>query len=563
MADTTTIKIADGSQIQFKHGTQSKLDEIRIAKTGTSGTFYLTNDTHRLYVGLSDKSIVPVNEGITTYASTADLPTANVMNAGQFAYITANSILAVSNGQNWIQINANTDTLYTYSGLTSSDTDTGKVTITTKLGVKGAESTNFTQYAFSLVGAKGIKIMETTDDGGITVYGTKLTYSVSDNVARIQLVDKDGNPITDEDNEQESVVAIKAGNNVTITEDSGAINISATDTKLDGSLSHGSSEATGFKIFAKDTSGASSGGTIDPVITYGENGSASVHFKNGTATLDVYTREEVDNLKAAFDAMEYKGVTSGLPTGTDVQNGWTYKASSSFDIPAANSATGVAITVYAGDLIIAEEVEGETTIKWGYVPSGNEDTTYKIALLTQGIQLQQYPTGSSTGTPIGSIEVLSGTNITVSPSSSTTDKTMKLTVNHDAANRSDAATTTESINTAAAGTAYQVKNGAITVIDASQGTNGIDTDDQGHIKKVYTKTVTIYDTNARLDSMGVSVIADDAKTTATVALTPKLITSKNESITKTGNVYFKSLNSNLQMTASGTNVQMDFVWGEF
>lgn len=552
MADT--IKIADGSHIQFKHGTQSKLDEIRSAKTGTSGTFYLTNDTHRLYVGLSDNSIVPVNEGITTYATTGDLPGANVMNAGQFAYITANSILAVSNGQNWVQINANSDTLYTYSGLTSSDAN-GKVTITTKLGVKGSESTNFTQYAFSLVGANGIKIMETTDDGGITIYGTKLSYTVADNTARIQLVDKDGT--------QNSAVAIKAGSNVSITEDSGAIQISSTNTKLDGKSSYGSNLAQGFQILAKDTSGATSGGKIDPIIKYGENGSASVHFENGTATLDVYTKDEVDNLKASFDAMEYKGVTSGLPTGTTIQNGWTYKASSSFEIPAANSATGEKITVYAGDLIIAETAEGATTIKWGYVPSGNEDTTYKIALLTQGIQLQQYPTGASTGTPIGSIEVLSGTNITVSPQSSTTDKTMKLTVNHDAANRSDATRGTGTINTSVAGTDWVVKQGEVTVIDASQGTNGIDTDNQGHIKKVYTKTLTIYDTNARLTAMGVAVTANDNKDTATVALSPSLKTSKGETITKTGNVYFKSLNSNLQMTASGTNVQMDFVWGEF
>lgn len=551
MADT--IKIADGSHIQFKHGTQSKLDEIRSAKTGTSGTFYLTNDTHRLYVGLSDNSIVPVNEGITTYATTSELPGANAMNAGQFAYITAESILAVSNGTHWIQINANTDTLYTYSGLTSSDTTTGKVTITTKLAVKGTES-NFTQYAFSLTGANGIKIMETTDDGGITVYGTKLTYTVVDNTARIQLVDKD--------NVQDSAVAIKAGTNVSITENSGAIQISATDTKLDGSLSHGSAESTGFKIFAKDTSGASSGGTIDPVIKYGASGSQSVHFNSGTATLDVYTKDEVDNLKASFDAMEYKGVTSGLPTG-DIQNGWTYKVSSQFTIPAANSSTGAAIIAQAGDLIIAETAEGADTILWGYVPSGNEDTTYKIALLTQGIQLQQYPTGASVGTPIGSIEVLSGTNITVSPSSSATDKTMKLTVNHNAANRSDAARTSESINTSQAGIDYQVKNGTITVIDASQGTNGIDTDDQGHIKKVYTKAVTIYDTNSRLTAMGVGVTGNDNNDTVTVALSPSITTSKNETITKTGNVYFKSLNSNLQMTASGSNVQMDFVWGTF
>ena len=453
-----------------------------------------------------------------------------------------------------IQINVNTDTLYNYSGLTTSDAN-GKVTIPTKLGVKGSESTNFTQYAFSLVGANGIKIMETTDDGGITIYGTKLSYTVADNTARIQLVDKDGT--------QNSAVAIKAGGNVSITEDAGAIQISATNTKLDGKASYGSNLTQGFQILAKDTSGATSGGKIDPIIKYGKDGSASVHFESGTATLDVYTKEEVDNLKASFDAMEYKGVTSGLPTGTTIQNGWTYKASSSFDIPAANSASGSKVTVYAGDLIIAETAEGATTIKWGYVPSGNEDTTYKIALLTQGIQLQQYPTGASTGTPIGSIEVLSGTNITVSPQSSSTDKTMKLTVNHDAANRSDEARTTENINNASAGNSYHVKSGALTVIDASKGTNGIDTDDQGHIKKVYTKTVTIYDTNARLDGMGVAVSVNDTKDTATVALTPKLITSKNETITKTGNVYFKSLNSNLQMTASGTNVQMDFVWGEF
>lgn len=555
MADTnTTIKIADGSHIQFKHGTQSKLDEIRSKKTGTSGTFYLTNDTHRLYVGLSDNSIVPVNEGITTYATVSNLPDASAMNAGQFAYITASGILAVSNGKNWVQINANTDTLYTYSGLTTGDAS-GKVTITTKLANKN-NANDFTAYSFSLIGDNGIKIMETTDDGSITIYGTKLAYTVADNVANIKLVDKDGT--------QNSAVAIKGGNNVTITENSGAIQISARDTTLDGSLSHGSAEATGFKIFAQDTSNATSGGTIDPVITYGENGSASVHFNNGTATLDVYTREEVDNLKAEFDAMEYKGVTNGLPTGTDIQNGWTYKAGSSFNIPAANSATGEKITVYPGDLVIAENAEGQTTIKWGYVPSGNEDTTYKVELLDQGIRLDQYPIGASTGTPIGSIEVLSGTNITVSPQSSSTDKTMKLTVNHNAANRTDEARTNDSINTAAAGVNYQVKSGEIIFIDASQGTkNGIDTDAQGHIKKVYTKKATIYDTNACLTNMDVGVSEDLTQNIVTVALTPELTRSNNDVNRPTGNVYFKSLNSNLQMTASGSNVQMDLVWGEF
>ena len=66
--------IAENSKIKFRYGTQNKLDSI-IATGGESGTFYLTEDTHRLYVGLDDKSIVPVNEGIVTYTT---LPEASV-----------------------------------------------------------------------------------------------------------------------------------------------------------------------------------------------------------------------------------------------------------------------------------------------------------------------------------------------------------------------------------------------------------------------------------------------------------------------------------------------------
>ena len=553
MADVITI--SDNSQIKFLHGTQEALDAKRVAKSGESGTFYLTNNTHRLYVGLSDGSIEAVNEGITTYASTSALPTATALNAGQFVYITADSILAVSNGQNWIQINANTDTTYTYGGIVE-DNSAGTVTVTTTLTEVGGANKK-PSFAFQLVGANGIVIAESSENK-ITVYGSKLAYAVdtTDNAATIKLVD--------EKNVQSSAVAIKGGSNVTITDESGAIKITAKDTKLDGKTTHGSALATGFQILARDTGNVASGGTIDPIIKYGNGGNAQVHFENGVATLDVYTKDQVDALRANFDAMEYKGVVTSLPSGSDIQNGWTYKASTNFDLPAANSSTGALIEVQPGDLIIAEKAEGQTTIKWGYVPSGNEDTTYSVALKTQGIQLLEKKTGASTGVNAGSIEVLSGAGITVSPKSDTNSKSISLTVNHNEMALNDPATGSANLNLPANGTDYTAKSETITIIDASQGENGVDRDAFGHIEKVYTKTVKIYDTNARLTKFSSAVSTETNKTKATVSLTAGLTGSSNKGMgEQTATFAIEATNPNLQVSNSGTTVQMSLVWGTF
>lgn len=323
MADNNTITIAENSQIKFLHGLQNALDAKRQAKTGASGTFYLTNDTHRLYVGLSDGSITPVNEGITTYANVGTLPTATALNAGQFAYITEDSILAVSNGQNWVQINANTDTTYTYGGLVEGD-QTGIVTVTTTLTEIGGGNKK-PSFAFSLTGKDGITIVEGTPEGTIEVYGTRLASEnmAQDNAAKIKLIDKAG--------VQQSAVVIHGGTNVSVSEENGTIEVSAIDTRLDGNTDGGSNLAQGFQILAKDTANRTSGGKIDPIITYGEGGNASVHFENGTATLDVYTKAQVDALRANFDAMEYQGVINSIPTGS-IKKGYTYKVGQAFDV---------------------------------------------------------------------------------------------------------------------------------------------------------------------------------------------------------------------------------------
>lgn len=568
MADTK-ITIADDSQIKFLHGDQSALDAKRAARSGESGTFYLTNDTHRLYVGLSDNSIVPVNEGITTYANVDALPTATAMNAGQFAYITDKAILAVSNGQNWIQINANTDTTYTYGGLVE-DNASGTVTITTTLTEQGGGNKK-PSFAFTLTGKNGVKIVEGSENS-IEIYGTKLAaeYVAQDNASKIKLVDDAGT--------QHSAVVIQGGTNVTISDEgTGVIGISAADTKLDGQTANATAHAWdakdetnkpgGFTITVKDTANRTSSSKINPVIKYGGSGTSTAKFNSGTATLDVYTKAEVDALRANFDAMEYQGVVNSIPTGS-IKKGYTYKVGQAFDVTVKvdNTSTEV-IEVQPGDLLIAEGTEGSngylTTVQWGYVPSGNEDTTYSVNLLDQGIQLLEKKTGVSTGKNAGSISVLSGNCITVSPVSDSASKTMELTINHNAITTVDPATGSGTINNPTLGTDYVAKSEEITIIDASQGENGIDRDDYGHVEKVYTKTVKIYDTNARLTGMVSSVSSDTAKTKATVSIKGTVTGSKNQKSEQTATFYVESIHDNLQVSHSGSSVQMSLVWGKF
>ena len=64
--------VQSGAVLGFKVGTQARVNELIAAGANAGaahGTFYLAQDTHRLYIGNEDTSLSPVNEGITTVAS--------------------------------------------------------------------------------------------------------------------------------------------------------------------------------------------------------------------------------------------------------------------------------------------------------------------------------------------------------------------------------------------------------------------------------------------------------------------------------------------------------------
>lgn len=101
------------ANVGFLRGSQAGLNTLMTNKTGIKeGSFYLTNDTNRLYFGKSATELVALNEGVTTVAAIADLPKgASLTNEiGHFYYATAENILCVYNGQQWVQINPDTDT---------------------------------------------------------------------------------------------------------------------------------------------------------------------------------------------------------------------------------------------------------------------------------------------------------------------------------------------------------------------------------------------------------------------------------------------------------------------
>lgn len=101
------------ANVGFLRGSQANLNTLMTGKTGIKeGSFYLTNDTNRLYFGKSATELVALNEGVITVDAIANLPKgADLSNEiGHFYYATAENILCVYNGQQWVQINPDTDT---------------------------------------------------------------------------------------------------------------------------------------------------------------------------------------------------------------------------------------------------------------------------------------------------------------------------------------------------------------------------------------------------------------------------------------------------------------------
>lgn len=439
----------DSSNVQFLSGTQEKLNKYLkdsgdvLEGTAKEGTFYLTSDTHRLYigravtVGSSTKYYpVPVNEGIETitFAQLENLQA----NQGEFYYISDKNILAVRSGDKWVQLNTDTGISGVKNTAVSNlgaDGDSGYVKIQTVIddtsgGSFGTDDKDSWQLIPGSNVTFGFVAATSTTPAKLTVNAIDTTYTLGTAAnasgATISLTPNDGTAssinITAKTSTNTGVET--AANDLHVTSDAaGAVKITLDEVKGNAVSARGTAGATtgdtGFNIqpivgtnIRSDLTGLTptKSDVLDPTIVIGAatlngltadeladvtGGVSNIKFRGGQANLNVYTVEQTEKVIAdriaaqlqTADALTYKGTvtsTNGTsliftPTATTHHNGDVYKASADFDWASAPGGK-----VKTGDLLIAtgtENASGEITgtITWQVIPSGDEET-YKAVI---------------------------------------------------------------------------------------------------------------------------------------------------------------------------------------
>lgn len=554
--------IKSGSKVAFLLGTQEKLEPyISGTSAAVNGTFYLTSDTHRLYVG-NGTVAVPVNEGVTTVSSLADLTASINPHPGEFYYVTNGNILCVYDGKKYVQINDNTNTYVTKFDNTI--TAANNVATLTPILTK-SDNTTVTGSTIQLEAAGGITLAVSGKKVTFTgVKNSKLATTSSDGRTAITLTDSQNNTVSMPVQSANSLMTVSKGTN-------GELVFTPTDQK--NTAVTGAAGDQGFAISVEDYAGTKTG-TIDPQITIGvaSGQKKTVHFNKGVATLDVYTKTEIDNLKNALNAMTYKGLVAttadtslGIAAWKDIVNnngktsiGDTYLFSENITFTQGN---GAQESYSKGTLAIAKtSTNGENasgylvgTIDWDYVESTTDtDTTYSIVndASTKKVDFRQ--TQGGVNTSIGSINFANGASTTATVTTSGKDTTVKFDHNALALTKdTDAAKVTQ-----AAGVGAVSQKTSITVLKKITG------DGKGHISNYQEQVIDLLDTNAVINDFLFSSAVKNNVATFTHNVN---MTLGDNTVGNAKSANFAMGTSSLTFTKNATtgNVDVDLMWGTF
>ena len=577
-----TADINNGSQVKFLLGTQADLEPyIKGTSKAVNGTFYLTNDSHRLYVGNKDGKAVPVNEGVTTVENLTLLQTTYATaHPGEFFYITDSNILCVCAGEEdgskkFVQINNNTDSYVTTADTTisvsGSEATIGQV-LTRNDAIKVNDS-------FKIATAEGIKVSVSEDKKTLTLTGTTndnfaftVTSDGANATAVLTLTDTNG------DNIEATIKTDRADLLQMSKDDTGALVLTPKDQKptaLDLKAT-----ATGFSAVLTNHDGMTIEDTIEPQIKIGveEANQETVNFINGLATLNVYSKKDIDAKMKALNAMTYKGlVKSDGSTSSATSLKWSQVVNNSGpkvsvgdvylfldNITFTQTGSTTEETYTAGTLAIAKSsVNGEDsdgylsgTIDWDYVESTNDtDTTYALGLNNKIVQLKEFK-GDVTNV-VGAIEFANGDNITADVSNTGTADNInaKIVFNHNKLNPTIPANIKASQEAAAINAANVASTSTtVNVLDS------IELDAYGHVNKIQTKEVTLLDTNSTINKFADSVAV--ASNVATITSGLQLMHG-NSMVGTEQTASFKVASNNLTLSASDNTLTIDLVWGTF
>lgn len=546
--------------VGFKLGTQTKLDTLTSYE---AGSFYLTNDSNRLYFAQSTSNLVDLNQYVRTVTDVNSLPTTQSvpsLRAGDFYYALKENVFCIRNNANtaWTQINPDTYLMEAADAVkvVTSETDNNQAIVTTT--VKDSADNTVTGN-FVIAGGNNISV--TTNDNTITIDSTAhdTTYSLksaageANNSAKIQL---DATDAEDTD----SAVVIKGGANslLTVTGSANDITLSVAEMYNTG-VSNVFDDKGAFTTTVTDSNGSVTSEAITPTIKYGST-KASAIFKNGTADLEVYTISETDNkieseiekkLRTA-DAMHFAGTVgqSGtettLPEITTVENGTTYKVITAMTSP---------VTANIGDMVIAFGDENAETGKltsgnWLVIPAGDDqvivgeaiDNKVTIKDRAADEQLAAISIKGTTDNPVtvaGTVSDVDGDN-----------NHIEFTVEH-----AEATAITET------GTTSDITQSAFDEAEFTAITKMV-VNKYGHVTEVGTAKLKVVDTHNSVT--GNTLTASGGSTTenpigGTVTITSTVTTADDGDVE--GEMTMTS--SSLHITGNNSAVAIDLIWGSF
>ena len=545
MADYT------GNAVKFKLGTQASLNTLKDnpAKGWEVGTFYLTSDSSRLYIG-QENELALLNKSVEIYDNLNALKAKGKSYEGDIAYCVDENVLAYYNGTTWAQINPDDDTILTALTQVVSSVDKG-VKITTggtnsdpKKAVTGADVT--------ITGAKGAQVAMASNKA-LTITGDTYTLNAQEHATN------DIDLVLNSKLQDASTVNIKGGDNVTITKtaDSNGIQIAAKDTKLND-ISLGLGDNGELQVGASDTGNTNV--LKKQKLGYFVDGS---YYGIGSDTkqvdLPVYSKDEVDNLFKKLDGMTYRGTIGSSST--------TFTMDASFNVLKGGTATEIHIgdmflvqggkltyatgkTAGTGDMLIATAKDGKSEtngvlaigdVEWTYVPAGDDadiDTTYifKASGTTDSMTI----TSSNGGGTVGKLAFTEGDGIVIESTDNGGTSPNQLSVNIKHGTYDTAKTTDNKSLT---------NGGTFDVIDSITYNNG-------HISGINTKTIQTLEYKPGPDNVSKDENANSVTISHTLQAGTSLVSDK------TANMVLKS--DTLKLTASaGNTVTADLVWGSF
>ena len=204
------------ANVAFKRGLHSALPQNGAA---LDGVFYLTTDSHRLYVG-QGTNLIDLNKYIRTVINETALNNLPNKQNGDFAYVEDKNILAVYNGTKWVQVNP--------------DTNTGNDTCVTGVSVESATAADNSKITYNF----SLEQTRTDIYGGETVLAP-VTFSVEVSAADLDKVVNVGIASTAASNQAvistagigagEGTVTIKGSSNISVTGTNNEIIISTPD----------------------------------------------------------------------------------------------------------------------------------------------------------------------------------------------------------------------------------------------------------------------------------------------------------------------------------------------